>query len=87
MYYYVYVIQSTKNGLRYVGFTSDLKKRFREHNCGITYSTKLYRPWKLIYYEAIPNKTDAINREKYLKTGWGKRFITKILHHYFISLK
>jgi putative endonuclease len=87
MYYYVYILYSQKNRTKYVGFTSDLKKRVKEHNDGMTYSTKSGRPWKLIYYEAIPNKADAINREKYLKSGWGKQFISKTLSHYFTSLK
>lgn len=85
--YYVYVLLSQKNHSRYVGFTSDLKKRFKEHDEGLTYSTRAGRPWKLIYYEALLNKIDAISREKYLKSGWGKQFISKTLLHYLSSQK
>ena len=81
--YYVYLIQSLKNGYIYTGFTKDLKKRIKEHNNGQTYSIKNLRPFKLIYYEAYLNKDDAIEREKYLKSGWGRKFIKKNLKNYF----
>jgi len=65
--HYVYLLQSLKNKSLYVGCTSDLRKRFKEHNQGNSYHTKKYLPWKLIYYEAYNSKTDAFNREKALK--------------------
>jgi putative endonuclease len=65
--YYVYVLKSQVNGDIYVGFTSDLKKRFREHNNGEVKATKGYRPWQLVYYEAYKGKSDATKREKQLK--------------------
>jgi len=46
-------------------------------------STKAKRPWKLIYFEAYPNKLDALNREKYLKSGYGRRSINTMLKNYF----
>ncbi|MFA5318021.1 MAG: GIY-YIG nuclease family protein [Patescibacteria group bacterium] len=61
------MLESTKHKTLYKGCTNDLKKRFKEHNGGLVEATKLKRPWKLIYYEACLNKTDAYNREKYLK--------------------
>jgi putative endonuclease len=85
--YYVYVLQSQKDRTKYVGFTMDLRRRIEEHNDGMTYSTKSKRPWKFIYYEAFPDKIDAINREKYLKSGWGKKYISKTLFHYFNYIK
>ncbi len=73
--YYVYVLQSKKDSRLYKGFAGDLKKRLREHNDGLVRYTKPWRPWKLIYYEAYVVKEDAIAREKYIKSGWGKRYI------------
>jgi putative endonuclease len=67
--FYIYVIESLKNGNIYIGFTCDLKKRLVEHNRGLTKSTKPYIPWKLIYCEACLNKKDAERREYYLKTS------------------
>ncbi len=65
--FYVYVLLSTVNRDVYVGFSTDLRVRFSEHNAGKVKSTKGYRPWKLIYYEAYASRQDATRREKQLK--------------------
>jgi putative endonuclease len=75
---YVYILQSKKDGLLYVGCTEDVKKRIELHNSGKVASTKSRRPFKVIYYEAFTNKQDAFCREQWLKTGWGKNHIKKI---------
>lgn len=80
--YYVYVLQSEKDGKFYVGYTADLKKRFEEHNKGYVSSTKDRRPFKLIYFEGSFEKKDALKREKYLKTYHGKAFIRRRLKSY-----
>lgn len=59
----------------YTGYTADLRKRFKEHNDGKSTYTKQRRPYELIYYEACLNEEDAKAREKYLKSGRGKRYI------------
>ncbi len=81
--YYVYVLRSTRNSQFYTGFTSDLRKRIDEHNSGKAEYTKSRRPYELIYYEASVNRSDAAAREKYLKTGMGKRYIRNRLKVYF----
>jgi len=83
--YYVYVIQSQKDKQFYTGFTSDLQNRFREHNGGRVSSTKERGPFELIYYEACLNEQDALAREKYLKSGMGKRYLKNRLKR-FLSL-
>ena len=65
--YYVYLLKSIKSGDLYVGCTCDLRKRFSNHNKGLSYHTKKYAPWKLIYYEAYVSKKDSYIREKSLK--------------------
>lgn len=85
--YYVYVLQSQKNKSLYIGYTTDLRKRLEEHNAGKNISTKPFRPFSLILYEALTNKKDAQNREEYLKSGWGFRTIKKMLKHYFDGKK
>ncbi|MCR4323158.1 MAG: GIY-YIG nuclease family protein [Candidatus Azambacteria bacterium] len=65
--YYVYLLQSKKNGTLYTGCTSDLVKRMGEHNNGRVFSTKGKRPFVLMYYEAYLNKSDAFHREHNLK--------------------
>ena len=73
--YYVYVLKSNKVGKLYTGSTGDLKRRLEEHNKGYEPSTKNMAPLDLIYYEACPSKYDALRREKYLKTVYGKRYL------------
>ncbi len=73
--YYTYVLKSEKDGKLYVGFTSDLKKRLEEHNLGLVESSSYRKPFVLVYYEACVDKSKAIAREKYFKTGFGRRFL------------
>ena len=73
--FYTYVLQSKKNGQLYTGYTTDLRKRFKEHNDGKSIYTKHRGQYELIYYEACLNEEDAKAREKYLKSGRGKRYI------------
>jgi len=80
--HYVYVLKSTKDSKFYTGCAEDLRKRFREHNDGKVSSTKNRRPLELIYYEASLEKTDAFAREKYLKTGMGKRYLKNRLKRF-----
>ena len=81
--FYVYILQSLKNKSLYIGYTSDLKKRFSEHNDGKSLATKPFRPYNLIFYEAFLNQKDAKLREEYLKSGWGFRSIKKMMENYF----
>ena len=75
MMYYVYVLLSEIDKQFYIGATSDLKSRLQKHNDGKVPSTGHRHPLKLIYYEACMSKDDAFRREKYLKTGMGKRYL------------
>ncbi|MDO8600785.1 MAG: GIY-YIG nuclease family protein [bacterium] len=71
----VYVLRSLKDGNLYVGRTENLAKRLEEHQKGRVKSTKERRPLRLVYCEASNNIKDAVHREKYLKTAWGKRYL------------
>ena len=84
--YCVYVLQSEKDKKFYVGYTSDLRKRLRQHNDVKVNSTKYRRPLKLVYYEACLNQQDATHREKYLKTAWGKRYLRNRLKNFLKSI-
>ena len=85
--FYNYVLQSLKNKMLYIGYTTNLEKRFKEHNDGLNQLTKPYRPWKLIYYEACLNKKDAKRREEYLKKTQGQRLLKRRLKEYFYQDK
>ena len=64
---YVYVLLSETDKQFYTGLTSDLRRRFHEHNAGEVTSTKHRIPFRLVYYEACLSRTDAAAREKYRK--------------------
>jgi putative endonuclease len=77
--YFVYVLQSEKDGRLYKGFTEDLKRRIKEHNNGKNKSTKGYIPWKLIYFEEVKSRLEAREREKFFKSGSGREYLKNIM--------
>ena len=77
--FYVYYLKSQKYNQNYIGYTEDLKTRLKRHNDGLVQSTKPYRTWELIFYEAYKNKKDAKRRECYLKTTKGRKTLKIIL--------
>lgn len=82
---YVYVLESKKDGDLYVGCTKDLKERLKLHNSKKVASTKDRTPLALIYYEAYISSTDAYEREKYMKTQYGKNYIKRTLSNFFMN--
>jgi len=85
--FYTYVLISKKDNKQYVGYTKNLKLRFEQHLDGLVDSTKFRRPLDLIYYEACLNEEDAIKREKYFKTYYGRMFLKNRLKSYFTKTK
>jgi len=83
--HYTYVLRSKKDKQWYTGCTNNLRKRFKEHNDGKNISTKGRGPFEIIYCEICSNQKDAYAREKYLKTGMGKRYLKNRLKR-FLSL-
>lgn len=83
--FYVYILQSKIQSRLYIGKTADLKRRVKEHNAGQNVSTKAYKPWVLIFYEAYVSKSDASRREKYLKTTQGHQAIKRMLRDHFAT--
>jgi putative endonuclease len=73
--YYVYVLKSTTRNYLYVGLTNSLERRLKEHNAGYNKTTKPYSPFTLLLVEQYSLRSEARNREKYLKSGIGKEFI------------
>ena len=86
--HYTYILHSLKDKKLYIGSTSNLKKRFKEHVEGKVFATKGRLPLKLIFYEAFLDTKDAVRREKYFKTNSGKRTLKLMLReHYKNKLK
>jgi putative endonuclease len=83
--YYVYILQLSNNQL-YTGQTNNLKRRLSEHKSGKVTFTSQRLPVGLIHYEAYMLKSDAMRREKYLKTTEGKRFLHQQVRDYLVSI-
>lgn len=62
---YVYILSNYKRNVLYIGVTSDLEGRIREHkNSQGSFFTKKYKLKYLMYFEEFPNIIDALHREK-----------------------
>jgi putative endonuclease len=81
-FFYTYVLKSLKSGKLYIGYTNDLRKRFKEHNDRKSTYTKGKGPYTIIYYEACLTEEDARSRELYLKSGRGWAFIKSRLKRF-----
>ena len=78
--YFVYFLKSLKNEKVYVGFTSkDPGERLAEHNVGTNVWTKNNGPFVLRYFEEYSCKIDAQKRERFYKTGFGRKVRNAIL--------
>lgn len=86
MTHYVYVLFSLKDHQFYVGYTVSLQKRLSEHKKGLVFSTKSRLPILLVYYEASRFEKDARLREKYLKSGMGRRYLRNRLKLHLANL-
>ena len=80
--YYIYVLWSSKLVKRYIGSTDNLEKRLDEHNRGSNKFTKGGIPWIKIHQEDFSTKTDALKREKFLKSGQGRAWLDKQLPNF-----
>ncbi len=78
--FYVYVLYSVSFDTIYVGYTNDVLRRLNEHNTSTkTSHTKKYRPWVLLHQENFQTKSEAIDRERQLKSSRGREFIRAII--------
>jgi putative endonuclease len=81
--FYFYLLQSTFDNGLYIGYSSDLKRRLRQHLRGAAPATSYRGPWTLIYYEVYRERADAEGRERFLKSGSGRKLLRKQLVNYF----
>jgi putative endonuclease len=80
--FYVYVLRSASDDGFYIGYSTNLRKRLGQHVTGAALATSYRGPWKLIYDEAYLEGDDALGRERYLKSGAGRRFLKAQLRNY-----
>ena len=88
--WYVYILYSASSGKTYTGFSNDVQRRLTEHNVSESKGFTLrYRPWVLIRSEIYSTKTEAMEREKFLKSGRGreqvKEFVSDFLNNGAVS--
>ena len=78
--FYVYILRSINNPSQtYIGYTTNLKVRFNQHNKGSSPHTEKFLPWTLEWYCAFPDKGKALKFETYLKSHSGEAFLSKRL--------
>jgi len=81
--FYLYVLHSERDSGLYIGFSTDLRRRLSEHKAGASQATNFRGQWNLIYYEAYTEEADALGRERFLKSGGGRKFLRSRLRNYF----
>jgi len=83
MFYNVYLLEDEYDKSWYIGFSTNLEKRIEYHRTKRVISTRNKKKLNVIYCECYLNKKDALGREKFLKSGSGKKFLRKQLMNYF----
>jgi len=73
--FYTYVLKSLKDSNLYIGWTDNLKQKLDKNNKGLVVSTKNRKPLKIVSFEGCLSKSKAIEREKSLKTGFGRKYL------------
>ena len=73
--WYVYALKSLKDGHLYIGISENPSKRLKEHNLGMSKSTRPRRPFQIFYQEQCGDRINVREREKYLKSGIGREFL------------
>jgi putative endonuclease len=76
---FVYILRNKKDNSLYVGSTKNIKQRFNSHNSGESLSTKFKRPWVLARVEEYNNCSLALKRERFLKTGRGRKVLRNLI--------
>ena len=79
MSYFVYILQSLKDGSYYIGSTRDLDERIQRHNQGRSTYTKAKKPWSLVFSEEHPNKSSALKRENQIKQYRGNSLFKRLI--------
>ena len=76
--FYTYALRSYKDGHLYIGLSQSPQRRLLEHNAGKTRSTRLRRPFTIIYCKGFTTRLEARHHEIYLKSGNGREFLKEL---------
>lgn len=79
--FWIYVLESERDGIHYIGSGKNVEERLRRHNRGDYRFTKGHRPWKLVYKEALFSRSIAVKKERFLKSGVGRNELKKIINN------
>ena len=82
MRYYLYVLRSTRADRLYIGSSAEPDERLKSHNFGRVCSAKAWRPWERVLLEEYQDRATAEKRERYLKSGWGRRELAALLERW-----
>ncbi len=83
-YFFVYIIQSKKDGSFYIGQCIDLDYRLSKHNDGFSKYSSSKRPWKLVYFEAYTSRSQAIIRENEIKAKKSRKHLEYLISNKFL---
>ena len=75
----VYILFSSSIDKYYIGYTNDLERRLTEHNRKKGKYTDGGIPWRLVYQEEYESKSEAMNREKFIKSQKSRQYILSII--------
>ena len=84
--YFVYILESTKNGRYYIGSTNNLERRIIEHNSGKTKSLKYLTPLKIVFQKEYANEIEARRVERKLKKLKNRNIIERIVKEKILHL-
>ena len=76
--YWVYVLE-LMDGRRYTGHTNNLERRLQEHQTGRSPFTRKTQMKRLLYFEQYDTRSEAMKREKFLKSGNGRAWLQQRL--------
>jgi putative endonuclease len=79
MCYYVYILQSQVDFSFYIGYSANPAARLERHNSGRSRYTSRKSPWKIVFTEEFALKTDALERERFLKKQRNREFYLKLI--------
>ncbi|MEX1138966.1 MAG: GIY-YIG nuclease family protein [Bacteroidota bacterium] len=82
----IYILRSLLNGKFYVGYTDDIQRRLVEHNAGMSKYTRSGRPWELAYTESYATRSEAMRREKEIKSRKSRKYILSLIQEAKIGL-
>ena len=71
----VYVLRSHTREYWYIGLTNNLDRRILQHQNGKERTTRAYKPFSLVHAEHFKTRQEARNREKCLKSGFGREWL------------